>query len=225
MKTMLKRNWLTLLVLAAPFVFLAAVWPRIPDRFPIHFNASFKPDGWMPRPWGPLLLPLTSVVVHVFVMVWFHFDRKMARADAGTREHVGRVLRRCMTAVALLLGVMSVTMVWASWGSLRPMVLATCYGVPLLFVVLGNAFGKLRPNYTIGIRVPWTLESPVVWMKTHRLGGRLMVALGLGLVAAYALGVEGLPYFLTLIGGLLLWAAAVMVYAFMMSRRATRMPA
>jgi uncharacterized membrane protein len=37
---------------------------------------------------------------------------------------------------------------------------------------------KLRPNWFCGIRTRWTLESRDVWIKTHRLGGRLMMAGG-----------------------------------------------
>ena len=49
----------------------------------------------------------------------------------------------------------------------------------LLFMLLGNYMGKIRRNYVMGIRTPWTLESDLVWDKTHRLGGRLFAASGL----------------------------------------------
>ena len=222
MKTMLKRDWLLLLALAAPFVFLAAVWPQIPERIPIHFNASFVPDGWMHKPWGALLMPLTSPLVVAMTLLWFRFDPKMAKCDADTREHVGRVVRQVLLAVTLLFGGMSAAVIWAAWGDLNPIMKVVYYGVPLLYVVLGNGMGKLRPNYTIGIRVPWTLESPVVWTKTHRLGGRLLVAVGLALVLAVALGLEKLPYMIALVVSLGVWAAVVVAYSFVFSRRETQ---
>ncbi len=46
---------------------------------------------------------------------------------------------------------------------------------------MGNSMGKLRPNWFAGFRTPWSLESRTVWIKTHRLGGRLMVGCGLGI--------------------------------------------
>jgi uncharacterized membrane protein len=55
-------------------------------------------------------------------------------------------------------------------------------GVSSLFLVIGNLMAKLRPNHFIGIRVPWTLRSREVWMKTHRLAGRLLVAAASGLI-------------------------------------------
>ena len=51
--------------------------------------------------------------------------------------------------------------------------------VGLLFLVLGNFMGKIRPNWFVGIRTPWTLSSKLSWVKTHRLAGRLFVVMGL----------------------------------------------
>lgn len=47
--------------------------------------------------------------------------------------------------------------------------------VGALFIAMGNMFGKIRPNYTLGIRTPWTLADAQVWDKTHRFAGRLFV--------------------------------------------------
>ena len=57
-------------------------------------------------------------------------------------------------------------------------------GVGGLFVLVGNQLGKSRSMYMIGIRTPWTLASEDVWIKTHRLAGKLMVLGGMVLVAA-----------------------------------------
>ncbi len=52
-------------------------------------------------------------------------------------------------------------------------------GVGALLIVLGNYMPKIKPNYFIGIRTPWTLESEAVWNKTHRLGGKVFIAMGM----------------------------------------------
>jgi uncharacterized membrane protein len=55
-------------------------------------------------------------------------------------------------------------------------------GVALLFIVMGNIMGRVRYNYFVGFRLPWTLASEEVWRRTHRFGSRLMV---LGGTAAF----------------------------------------
>jgi uncharacterized membrane protein len=54
----------------------------------------------------------------------------------------------------------------------------------VLLAIMGNYLGNLRPNYLVGIRTPWTLESAETWRATHRLGGRLMFFGALLLLAA-----------------------------------------
>ena len=48
----------------------------------------------------------------------------------------------------------------------------------MLFIVLGNFLGKIRPNWFVGVRTPWTLSSKLSWDKTHRLAGWLFMLMG-----------------------------------------------
>ncbi len=57
-----------------------------------------------------------------------------------------------------------------------------------LVIALGAVMGKIRPNWFLGVRTPWTLSSDLSWDKTHRLTGWLFVLTGLAtLVAALVL--------------------------------------
>ena len=58
----------------------------------------------------------------------------------------------------------------------------------VLILILGNALGKVRPNFTMGVRTPWTLTSDLAWDKTHRLAGLLMVVWGVAQVGLAAVG-------------------------------------
>lgn len=55
-------------------------------------------------------------------------------------------------------------------------------GAGLIAVVTGNFLGRVEPNWFVGLRTPWTLESDVVWHRTHRLVGRLLFLAGLLLI-------------------------------------------
>jgi uncharacterized membrane protein len=44
--------------------------------------------------------------------------------------------------------------------------------------------GKVRRNFYMGVRTPWTLASERVWNDTHRLAAKMFVGAGvIGLVA------------------------------------------
>ena len=78
----------------------------------------------------------------------------------------------------------------------------------VLLAIMGNYLGNLRPNYFVGIRTPWTLESAETWRATHRLGGRLMFFGALLLLAAeFFLSQSAFGYlFVTLILLLVAWS-------------------
>ena len=54
--------------------------------------------------------------------------------------------------------------------------------VGLLFLILGNYLPKIRQNRTMGIKLPWTLQSEENWTRTHRLSGFLWVLCGLVMI-------------------------------------------
>ncbi len=63
-----------------------------------------------------------------------------------------------------------------------------------LLLVLGFAMKGVEPNPFIGIRVPWTMNSPMVWRMTHDRASRLwMVAGVVGLIVSLAGGNTVLP--------------------------------
>ena len=51
--------------------------------------------------------------------------------------------------------------------------------VGLIFIIIGNYLQRVRSNYFMGIRTPWTLSNETVWKKTHRLSGKLFFIGGL----------------------------------------------
>jgi uncharacterized membrane protein len=54
----------------------------------------------------------------------------------------------------------------------------------MVIALIGNYMGKVRYNYMLGLRTPWTLSDQRVWDKTHRFLGRAMVGAAVLLTAA-----------------------------------------
>ena len=66
--------------------------------------------------------------------------------------------------------------------------------VPLLLgvslVAIGNYLPKCQQNYTIGIKIPWTLNSEENWNRTHRLAGFVWVMGGIIMIlSAFWVGI------------------------------------
>src|SRR5262249_22094976 len=88
------------------------------------------------------------------------------------------------------------------WGSLHPeanTVRPLVAGIFVFFALLGNVLGRVRRNFWMGIRTPWTLADENVWNKTHRLGGWLFVVYGIAGCLAIILGLPLLWVLVSLI--------------------------
>ena len=73
----------------------------------------------------------------------------------------------------------------------------------LLFVVVGNYLPKTRQSYTMGIKLPWTLNSEDNWNKTHRLAGFVWVIGGVITIVSAFLPV-GRWLFMAVLAGIIL---------------------
>lgn len=181
MKT--SRRWLEISLLVVPWASLVAIWPHLPDRVPIHWNLAGEVNGSAPKFPGILLLPVVALGVFVLLRILPGFDPKLRRSPRaeGRMGTVLPILRRSLLALldALFFVQLTAALGW-NFSAGRLILLA----VLVCFLIMGNYFGNLRPNYFIGLRIPWTLEDPATWRATHRLGGRLMVFGSLALLVA-----------------------------------------
>jgi uncharacterized membrane protein len=90
-------------------------------------------------------------------------------------------------------------------------------GVGAMFVIMGNLMPRVKSNWMLGIRTPWTLDSENVWRETHRLGGRPMVVAGIVTMVAAFLPDAIRPWIA--FGALLFGAMIPAVYSYILWRR------
>lgn len=65
-----------------------------------------------------------------------------------------------------------------------------------LFIIIGNYMGKIKFNWFVGVKTPWTLSSEEVWNKTHRFFGKIFIASGIILaINAWIPGTVGMIIF------------------------------
>jgi len=86
-----------------------------------------------------------------------------------------------------------------------------------LLLVLGAVMGKIRPNWFVGIRTPWTLASKQSWVKTHRLGGWVFMLAGLAFIASLALPTT--PAFVVSFGVMAVGLTWIITYSYLVWRR------
>lgn len=154
----------------------AWVWARLPEgaQVPIHFNAAGEADRWTSAHWGLLFLPLLSVLMVGLQQLLPHIDPRGDKLRASLPAY-----RQLWLAVQGVLLVAHAAILGHALGWPLPVAQLMPAVVGLMIMVMGNLMGKLRWNYSVGIRTPWTLADERVWDQTHRFGGRLFVLAGL----------------------------------------------
>jgi immunity protein, SdpI family len=193
------------------FVLAAVFYPSLPDPMPTHWNARGIVDGFSPKPWGPLILPIATAVL------WAVFAALPAVSPRGFRlEPFMRVYEIVVVVVVAFMFVLNAVALLAASG--RPVDLPRTLTIAMgaLMATLGNFMGKMTRNFFVGIRTPWTLASDEVWLRTHRFGAKLFVAVGLLTIAAGVAGVSGPGW---IVGPVAVAAVLSVVYSYVVYRR------
>lgn len=175
----LKRDWPLLALLLLLFGVGFYFYPRLPEEVPSHWNTRGEIDGYSSRFFGAFGIPLLSLALYVMFLVLPALDPKQANYQRFARTY--DVIRWSV------LGVMVLTQVLILLAGLGYKIDAGKVmqpSVALMFILMGNQMGRVRHNYFVGIRTPWTLASEEVWRKTHRMAGPLFVVGGLVALAA-----------------------------------------
>jgi len=214
----IKTEWLQLLILVVPFCAVALLWDKLPSRVPIHWNGHGHVDGYAGRTFGALFVPGLNLAV--IALIWFVclIDPRVKRQDPETRARSVRTFRTVRLIFSTFLCAVALTILGISIGIPLDMPRIISVGVGVMLIVLGNIMGKLRPNYFVGVRTPWTLESAEVWGKTHRLAGRLMVIGGL-LLLVICLVLNPAIYVWIYVPLILAIAVAPIIYSFRLYKK------
>lgn len=165
--------WACWCVVGLMFVAAAIVLPLSPERVAIHWSMSGQPDGTASAVVGLLLVPIITLGLHLFLMV-------LPRLDPGGENYVNfrEVYWKVGLAIELYFAASHTIVCACALGMAVNMSIAMPLLIGGLLILIGNYLSKIRPNWMIGIRTPWTLSSKRSWNQTHRLGRWLMIIMG-----------------------------------------------
>ena len=173
MKPLLKKEWPLILIILLPFIYLGYLWPHLPDKVPLHWNINGEIDRYGNKAELiiiPILLPL---LIYIVFLVIPKIDPKNKLNKMGNKLQSLKALLTIITSIIALFILYSVKI------QNLPNPNYSILGIGVLFVILGNYFKTIQPNYFIGIKTPWTLENETIWKETHRMAGKLWLIGGL----------------------------------------------
>ena len=208
---MIKRNWkilaVTSLVLLLPIAAGLILWNQLPEQLPIHWNAAGEIDGWANKPILVFAMPFLMLGLHWLCVLG-------TAADPKKNNHPEKILHLVLW-IAPVLSVLIFTITYlVALGKDVPIEVIMPVLMGLVFTIVGNYLPKCKQNYTIGIKIPWTLNSEENWNKTHRFAGRLWVVCGLVIMLTGFFG-----GFWIFFGIVLLMVLAPFIYSYVLHRK------
>ena len=208
MKTNKKLLLLTSMVTLSPILWGLMIWSQLPNQIPIHFNAAGQANNFQSKALAVFGLPIFLLLVHLFVIFVTARDPK----NQTMNEKMGKVIYWLTPIVSLSLSYLIYSKALGS--TTNPSIFVSAL-LGLIFVMMGNYMPKLKVNHTVGIRLPWTLQSEDNWHKTHRLAGKLWV-LG-GLILLIEAGIQfAVPYVMGIV--ILTIVLIPILYSYQLSR-------
>jgi uncharacterized membrane protein len=205
-----RANFLSYLFIVAAVGVAAWLYPGIPEQVPSHWNVHGEVDGYMPKPWGVVVLPLAAILVFMVMRLIPVISPKGYRT-----EPFANVMHIFQVAMVGFMSLVAILVLLEASGVNVHLNKVIFGALGSLFIVIGNYFGKIRKNFFLGIRTPWTLASDEVWARTHRIGGRLFVLYGVIMLAGMFVMVPPVV-FLVMVGVIVL---VPVVYSYVAYKR------
>lgn len=169
------------LVILLPMIAGLLLWTRLPDRVPTHFGIGGEADGYSSKAFAVFGLPGFLLAVHWLCVL-------TTRIDPKARNLEGRMFQLVLW-VCPAITVLVMVLVYGNglvYGIRAELIVPLVLG--LLFVMTGNWLPKCKQTYTLGIKLPWTLEDEENWNRTHRFAGPVWVVCGLIVMFSAVMG-------------------------------------
>ena len=204
----MKNGWIaTAGIVALAFALAFSFSGQMPQNIAVHWGLEGNANGYAQKDFGMYFVPVLMVAVALVLYAFPKIDPKRKNIE----KFWGNYCWFVAAIEAFLLYLQILTVGWNIGFSFN-MGQMLAPGFAFLMYCTGEIISKAKPNWTIGIRTPWTLSSENVWAKTHALGGKLFK-----LCAALSLLGALLPKYaiLLLVAPVLLAAVYLFIYSYL----------
>ncbi len=197
---------LPLAIILISFIVGFALYVRLPEKLPSHWGISGNIDSWIDKNLGVLIFPAFTLIVYLLMIFLPLVD--------PLKENYLKFLKPYFwfrTATVLFLCLLYFYSLWVALGGELNIIYFMVPVLSLYIVLLGFFLPKVKRNYFVGIRTPWTIHSEEVWNETHKFGERAFVAAGI--LSLFSVLVPDYSFFI-FISFVILAVCATTVYSY-----------
>ena len=172
MKANKKTLIITSIVTILPVLIGIICWNRLPDVMATHFGFNNEANGFSSKAFAVFGLPMILLAV-----LWVG---AFVTAHDPKRQNISPKMFSLMLWIAPVISLVAAATIYpVNLGYELDIAFFSELLLGLMFIIIGNYLPKARQNYTIGIKIPWTLANEENWNRTHRLAGYLWMICGI----------------------------------------------
>jgi uncharacterized membrane protein len=155
--------------------------PHLPERVPTHWDLHRNVNGYSSRFQVVVIIPAIMVGIMLIFAVLPALSPRHFKIEPFLSTYL-----YLMLVITVALAYFQVIILWAAFRPGLPISQTILGGICVLWMLMANVMGKVKRNFFVGIRTPWTLASEQVWYATHRFAARIWMWSGfIGLLLAF----------------------------------------
>ena len=167
-KNNIKKLIISSVIILFPIIIGLILWNKIPQIIPIHWNIEGEANGYGHKAFVVFGIPAFLLLVHWICALGTCFDKK----NKDQHQKAISIVFWICPIVSIYIATVEYLFVFNFHISV-PSLSFSLLGIT--FIIIGNLLPKIKPNKTLGIKLPWTLKSDENWFATHRFGGKVWV--------------------------------------------------
>lgn len=208
---MIKKNLKVLIissiVILLPILAGIILWDKLPQQVPCHWNVNNEVDGYCSKTFFVFFMPLILLALQWLCVIITSLDPKK-------QNHSNKMLNLVFWIVPAVNLVLAVITYFTALGIPLQIEIILPLFLGLIFLVIGNYLPKCQQNYTIGIKIAWTLNSEENWNRTHRFAGWVWTICSLIIMATSILSVWWI-----ILANFIFMVIAPIVYSFILYKK------
>lgn len=174
MKIFTKKEILPIVLIVFAFALSFSFYHCLPEKIPSHWNIKGEIDAWQSKNFAVWFFPSLTLVFYLFMTFLPLIDPLRKNYLRFTTPYFW-----FRTVFVLFFVLLYLYTLFTALGGKLNINYFILPALSVLFFVIGLFLPKIKKNYFVGIRTPWTIHSEEVWDKTHKFSGKLFIAAGL----------------------------------------------
>lgn len=197
-------------IIASILVFILfnlVFYNKMPEILPVHWNINNEVDSYSSKFFAMVILHGLMILLNIFLCFMLDHDPK----NKTQNNFVTKLSKFSIPIFMIIIYIITISF---GYGKNLSVGFIINILIGFLFIGIGNYMPKVKRNYTVGVKLPWTLNSDENWRRTQRLSGYLFIVLGfIFLISAFLNNIT------IIIGGIVVATIVPMIYSFYLYKK------